>query len=458
MKKRIVTLCVIAVTLLCTIALVACSNDPAPYGDLDQDSYNLRVRFDTGNAVVSGQQEISVVTVYDASKAVTVNGKTGIKICAPDDPSLGDDALTISRNDETDNYFLAGWYTERTPRVDDQGQALDVFGELTSVSGREQGYVYGGKWDFSQDILEVDPGKTYTAEEEALVLYAAWIPYFNYEFYAVNADGKAELVGHSRSIDLTLPTWNEQNGRLTMNGIPEVKNMTFEAAYWDMEMTNAVVDTVDGDGTMVDYEKGICLSHTIKIYTTWLDGTWFKIYNAKQFRENMRPDGHYILYADLDFANEVWPVSLTNNAFTGSIQGNGHTISNVTVTQANTSQTVGGLFGKLDGGASVTNLTFENIEYRLEGGSRMTDSRFGTLCGELAADAILENVAVTSGRFLVGDNCYPSTTYQLGLLIGSGVNPGMDLSGMEAAPLNPETTLFTMTVDKETGSIELSFT
>lgn len=457
MKKRIITLCLVIMILGCVAVLAACSGEGNPYNGLVDDAYGVLVRFETGDAVVNGQQEITLVEVYDASQTVTVGGKTGVKLLAPDDPARGDDKVTISKNDGTSNYFLAGWYTQRQPRVDEQGNPLDRFGQLTSESGREQGYVYSGKWDFSTDVVEIDPAKTYTTAEDSLVLYAAWIPYFTYEFYTVDEAGKATLTGSAQAIDLALPSWSESTGKLSMNNFPTRENMTFEAAYFDAALTQPIEGGIDGDVQLVDKQTGVCTTHVVKIYTTWMEGVWYKVYNAKQFKDNMLMNGNYILCADLDFSNVLWPIAYTTGVFTGSIQGNGHTIKNVTVTQGNTSQERGGLFGSLGAGASLTDVSFENITYTLGAGSIKFGASFGTLCGVLSEEAALENVTVSSSRFLVGDDCYPSDSYTLGLLCGTGNNTRLDLSGITCAPENPETAKIILDVNPETGSVELSF-
>ena len=48
------------------------------------------------------------------------------------------------------------------------------------------------------------------------------------------------------------------------------------------------------------------------------------VYNVEQFLENASVNGNYEIHADLDFAGETWPSSLTYGNFTGSIKGNGH--------------------------------------------------------------------------------------------------------------------------------------
>jgi hypothetical protein len=130
------------------------------------------------------------------------------------------------------------------------------------------------------------------------------------------------------------------------------------------------------------------------------------------------------LEADLDFSNAVWPPALIKSKFSGRILGNGHTISNLNVVQADNSQIYGGLFGSLEDGAAITDLTFENVSFTIQAGSRMQGATFGLLSGSRATGATLENVQVT-GQLLISKNCYPSD-YTIGLLCGSGSTDGVN--------------------------------
>lgn len=98
-------------------------------------------------------------------------------------------------------------------------------------------------------------------------------------------------------------------------------------------------------------------------------------------------DKHYILTADIDFENgylgtigtETYPeTSQPHQHFSGSFDGQGHTISNVRFTRTQTNPRCG-LFGTLDGG-TIRRLTVT--------GAKMADTRKGRYAAILAARAI----------------------------------------------------------------------
>ena len=264
MKKSIKTILAAILLIAFAMSLAACGNKNI-YESLADDGYTIRVRFDASGAFVNDTQNVTIVEAYNENEVVTNSaGKTGIAILAPDDPLRGNAQFKLAKTDGTYNYFQVGWYRERTPVTDANGNALDVFGELVSESKREPAYTYSGKWDFANDVVTSDD-----LTDGEMTLYAAWAPYFTYEFYAKNESGEFEKIGSKQKLTLNIPKENERTGKITMNDFPRVAGMTFEAAYLDEAMTQELTENLDGRSLYVDYEKGIATANVIKIYTTW---------------------------------------------------------------------------------------------------------------------------------------------------------------------------------------------
>jgi hypothetical protein len=200
---------------------------------------------------------------------------------------------------------------------------------------------------------------------------------------------------------------------------------------------------VEGDGT-------------IRLYTAWTEGTWFRISTPKQFYDNARLSGSYILEADLDFTGTMWPLVMSTGEFTGSIVGNGHTISGVTVLQGDNSKINGGLFGVLNASASITDLHFENVTYRIVAGSRMQGPNYGLLAGTVQDGATLSGVTLT-GTIEIGKDCYRPNDYNIGLLCGAGKAPEIDMSGITVTVEDPENNTARVEVNTETGEVTLTF-
>ncbi len=451
MKKFITVIIAATLIIAAAMMLTSCSQWDTPYEKLDEAGNDVSVKFDVGDGMFAGATtDVYVIDVFDYEDfKQNSDGKYEIPLVTPDSTKRGDSAFEVSRT----GYFLAGWYTSRELRVNDSGEALDDFGELTSVSGKPQGYVYSGKWDFETDKLTVDPNEEHSSETPLVTLYAAWIPYYNFEFYT---DNTAEPYATLTTKELKIPQWN--NGALAMKSFPKLENKTLTGVYLDSALTEEVTNSITGE---VDMDKGISLTPTIKVYTTWKSGNWFRIDNMDQFLDNASMDGSYELNCDLDFTDEIWPRAFSNGNFSGSIVGNGHKISNVTVDQTNVNQIYCGLFGTVTESASFKDVSFENITFNLRMGSRFTGSAFGLFAGSVAEGAGFENVSI-SGTFAV----YPEVNVNnagcsYGLLVGTGNNPaGLSFSNITYAKMDDGAIVnqLEITVDGETGAVTLKKT
>lgn len=265
MKNKILkTLAAVALIAL-AMSLAACANGNI-YDSLAKEGYTVKVRFDAGGAFVNDTQNVTIVEVFNEDDVVTNSaGKTGIALLAPDDQIRGEGVFKLSKSDGVNNYFQIGWYRERTPVVDGNGNPLDVFGVPVSESKREQAYTYSGKWNFDEDVI--DPAELTDGE---LTLYAAWAPYFSYEFYSQNESGAFEKIGSKQKITLQIPTVST-TGKISMKDFPKMDGKVFAAAYLDEAMTEQITANLDGRTHFVDYEKGIATEHVIKIYVTWTE-------------------------------------------------------------------------------------------------------------------------------------------------------------------------------------------
>ena len=264
MKKTIKTTVAAILLIAFAMSLAACGNKDI-YDSLADDGYTVKVRFDAGGAYVNDTQNVTIVEVYNQDDAVTNSaGKTGVTLLAPDDPLRKEAQFKLAKIDGTYNYFQIGWYRARTPVVDANGNALDVFGVPVSESKREPAYTYSGKWDFASDVVTSDD-----LTDGEMILYAAWAPFFTYEFYSQNESGVFEKIGSKQKLTLNIPKENEKTGKITMNDFPRVTGKTFVSAYFDEAMTQQITENLDSRALYVDYEKGIATENVIKIYITW---------------------------------------------------------------------------------------------------------------------------------------------------------------------------------------------
>ncbi len=411
MKKLILRLIVAAFAAATVLALAGCAQWKTPYEAIGKDGYNVIVRFDAGDGIFVNTNDVYVVDAFRMTDfAKNQNGEHEIPLISPDS-AFRDKAYTVSR---IGGYFLAGWYTHRELRFDDDGNMLDDFGNITT-DPEKQGYIYDGKWDFENDTLKVDPVEAPTADNAYLTLYAAWIPYFNFALYV---QGESEPFGTATAMNLQLPYW--KNGKQDLGHLPGIEGKSFTGAYYDPECTNEITDSISGE---VDYEHGVTLSPLTKIYTTWRDGEWFRIEKLDQLTKYASSTGCYELTCDIDFAGKTWPRTFTNTGFSGIIDGGGHTIKNITVTQSDPGQLQGGIFKVIDGSAVIKNVTFDNVTYAITAGSRMTGASFGALASAVSEQATFENVIFNASLEIKNNSALilsESKNHTVGVMTGSG--------------------------------------
>ena len=448
MKKILNYVILVAALIVAVTCITACSQWDTPYDGMSEDGYNISIRYDANGGMFAGTNDVTVVDVFRLEDAKTnENGEKEISLIAPDDEGRGQQAFSVTKN----GHFLAGWYQERTPVMDGDVH-LNYKGEPTTDE-REYAYTYSGKWDFSKDTYTIDPNKTYDASEGALTLYAAWVPYFTFQVYVPGENGEYQLAKEQEGIEFVLPEWDDKTGKLDMKKFPTRTGYTLEDVYLDSALTEKVAEKITGT---VDYETGTTSTiEPIRLYTTWREGTWFKITTVDQFIKNSRVDGCYEILADLDFQGKGWPSVFTGKTFTGKIIGNGHQMSNITAIRSDrqTKEQLGGLFGELAATAVIQDVVFENATYRIQGGS-VVDAKIGLLAGNIVSGATLSDITI-SGQLEIGKSVNAYTFKgDWGLLCGYGTFEGIDISNIKCVAAEGNTNV---NIEVDNGIITLTF-
>ena len=431
MKKKIILLCLLVMAVL--MVAVGCGNAD-PYQDNDGDRYNVSVRFDANGGSFTTTDTPVIMDSYNITEmGRNVEGMVEIPLLAPD-AETRKDACSASK----DGCFLVGWYAQCT----DNGDGT---------------FTYAEPWDFENDRLKVDPNGSYSSKDPVLTLYAAWAPEYTVEYYDLES---GDLLGTQKlspagGTNIQLPTWDEETGALDMYKVPAREGYTFMGASYDDKGVQAVEGNVIPHPAVLNMENATVTNGNLKLYTTWRSGQWFRIFTAKQFSKNFSLTGCYELQADLDFTDEIWPTAMMHGNFAGIIEGNGHKISNVNLTQTDNSKLYTGLFGNLTEKALISNVSFENITLTVKKGARVPGAAFGVLAGNISADARIISVSIANSQLLIDSGCYfASDDYVMGLLCGTGT-ADVDTSGITCTAVgdNPEKVSITVTED----ALDVSF-
>lgn len=129
-------------------------------------------------------------------------------------------------------------------------------------------------------------------------------------------------------------------------------------------------------------------------------------------------DAYYRLDADLDFSGvdgkngDFTPLFNNTKQFKGHLDGNGHKIANMYISNTNV---YNGIFGYIGFGASVKNLTIDNVELKSTKGSELY---LGTLAG--CSEGTLDNVTVKNIK-ITHEGSGSSKQY-IGGLVGVNTN------------------------------------
>ncbi|MBQ9804947.1 MAG: hypothetical protein IJW49_00335 [Clostridia bacterium] len=440
----------------CSASEVKIAIDKASNNE-DGDDYSIRIEFDPNGGWLKGRGGVTVIEMYNED-----NGD--FKIPDPNDESKRGSTGLLKPT--RDGYFLAGWYREREEvGTDKNGNPL---------------YRFSGRWDFETDVFKVDPKKNYDPDEAALVLYAAWIPYFDYDIYYVDIDDDGTILSGSEptfletvsTTDLLMPDWdisfdsdgklkNDCTGKMKHVNFPTREGMTFEAAYYDAELSQKIETNVN----ILDYvdpETGMAKAESIRVYSTWKEGEWYKIYTYSQFSKEFHPDAHFYICDDISFSNKNWnKENVSSDEFTGAIvgfEGQTYTLSGVSVNiKQPQNASAWGLFGQLGSEATIQNICFKNVELKIHTDQKYSgNTYFGLLAGKNLG-ATLENVKIENGtiHFLNDyniNNLNGLGYYGILFAVGSGegvetVNLGFDADKCSGAAIY---------LDSETGMLHVS--
>ena len=429
MNRKLKMLLLALLILVSVPFLTGCAQEANPYEKNDAENFSVSVKFDANGGFFTTNTSV-IVDSFNVSEMAAQNGQVQIPLLSPDNSLRGNDAFTVINN----GHFLAGWYTDRQETAD--------------------GYVYSGKWDFEKDRVAVDVSGTYTATEPVLTLYAAWAPVFSVEFYDLSSGEYLETYTFNPQevTEIRVPKLDEESGAMEMFKFPQRKGYTYVGAHYDAAATMPVdTETLVHPG-MLDEATGTAKDTVMQLYVDWMEGEWYHIYNVEQFLDNASVSGNYIIHADLDFEGEIWPSSLMHGNFTGTIQGNGHTFSNISIEQTNNSKVNAGLFGYLTETANITDLKLDNVTFTIKSGTRVAGTCYGLFAGNISSDATISGVTIENSTLQVDSGCYfGADDYAIGLICGMG-SADIDASGITTAAVGdyPETVVITVNGDAVT--------
>lgn len=483
MKKKICTILSLSCIAAACVFAAGCAEKSA-VDKLREAGCKVFVTYNANGGKFIGTEKVYLldgINPDDSCWTKSDDGKTHIKLTDPTNklrPTGTTDKMTLTKTE----YSLAGWYRNRELLKDEKGNALDEAGnvltqkdemyflKLTNGDGSERkvtvcdgqyfyegeasdggivkdtatnkyvyerskaeakiaemvtpAYSYSGYWDFATDEIEYAESDG----EVSLTLYAGWVPYYQYYYYAKNDSGEWEKYGttyfdyvlsssgnekYADQGEMYLPNW--QGGKGAMNyshtyidkstkEFPSIAGKTFKAAYADEKCKQQYTDKITHNGTL-DPATALPKDRIQNVYVEFYDEEMFKIETAEQLEANAKTNGSYEILNDLDFEKTTWPAVFTTGAFTGkmfSATDKSVTLKNVKAQYSATTAN-GGLFGLIAAGAQLRNLRFENVTMDFASVTcSETDTGYGLFSGNVDEAAQIKNVTVSGAKLRLG--------------------------------------------------------
>ena len=440
MNKFLKALIPVVLSVGVILTLTACKARENPYKDNANDGYTVNVRYDANGGSFATNTSV-IVDSYNPDNFA--DGK--ITLFAPNDSNRKN-----PYNAQNTGFVLAGWYTEREPVVDENGNHLDYAGNIAEETGLTPAYTFSGYWDFASDKLDVN-----TLHGDTITLYAAWVPEFSFEFYTKDANGDFVLMTSMIATpgqELTLPAINQVSGKVDANDFPSLVGKTYDVAgiYLDSTLQNAVTGEKLTHSGIINYETAEAENSVMKVYLDLLEGDWYFITSADQLIANANPSAHYVIGADLDFDGKKWPLS---SNFSGSIHGNGYTISNISIEQNKIeTNSVYGIFKTVKAGAEIKDVNFANAKLSILQGNSKPNISYGLFAGKIEAGVTISNVTL-SGEIVISANAYNGVANGNGSVYAVGLVAGV---GYENCSIDYSNIVLTALDDSDTVALELT--
>lgn len=191
MNKKIKLLIISCILVLLSLFVVSCSSNDDVYEQYNESGYTVSVKFDANGAYFGSAGNLYLLDTYnfDSLKTSEDGNKKELFLIDPNSLFRKKEDRYNMGSSTVKGYFFAGWYKDRTPILDENGQQKKD--DLNNPM-----YSYSGYCDLSLPMayeIDANPEQPYTADNPVLTLYAAWVRTPTVEIYEL-IDGKETCV------------------------------------------------------------------------------------------------------------------------------------------------------------------------------------------------------------------------------------------------------------------------
>ncbi len=198
---------------------------------------------------------------------------------------------------------------------------------------------------------------------------------------------------------------------------------TFATKAWT---DNSAGDCIDGFGNVTN-RNNMAEGHSDPLVWILHKNSPTQISTAAMLNGAVRADlaGNFIQTAHIDLSSySNWePIGTTGNSFTGSYDGNGYTISNLTINRPDEDNI--GLFGHISGGATLNNISLLDVTVtgKAKVGGLVGLNYMGTITDCYATGSVTGNEQV--GGLVGSDLGNMTNSYATGNVVGNNTVGGL---------------------------------
>ncbi len=409
LKKILVVATVMVVSLTAGI-FSACSYGLDQEQKKKQEGYNCTVTYDANGGTYGSNSSITYALVKENSLAPApgyVDSKTQASVKVPTRQNYQLINETEATNEDERNAAAIAsksWFQAKT---DEKGNVV-YEGE---GDNKTPVLVTGTPWNFAKDRVTED-----------ITLVAKWTKVYRFILCLTEEveDENGQTIIQEKEVrsytvnpgaTIADKLYDKKDNELFRRADyirPKISNYTFLDFYMDEELTTQMPldlvhpGTYTQDVTVIDPETNQEVTQTVetndvKIYVKYLKGRFDLISQANI--KALTGVSQWYLVENVDLTNaKVWSALDT---FSGTIYGNGFTMSNMTVTTLAMNVQGGGynthsIFGKMNG--LIENITFENFTLKVDTQFGVSgifgEQRLSFLAYNFGAKGLLDNVTL----------------------------------------------------------------
>ncbi len=348
-------ICCLTVLLLGTL-LVAC-NDYKP----DHYDYLVTFCYNLGDDISGNAPDVYLGVLDPEGDGAYVGIRPGY------DPDTFSEASIAG-------YYLDGWYW---PKLDEKkNPVMDEHGRV----------MLDKEFNFKQDKIEKDT-----------TLYAKLLESPKIFFKDADTDETISMIDGKK------PGTQRAKPSTSLAPKKEVDGETYTFLgkyYWDKACTQEF---------SFPYTFG---KDSVNVYCKFVKGEWTLVETVKDFNNAVVKGENIYLMNDLDFAGQ----SYTPRNYNGELNGNNHTIKNISMSynlNRNNNGTNIGIFGTLMAGSYIHDITFEGVTIKIETTyTGIIGVNIGSLAGEAKEGARMNNIKI-SGQMTCDENTHLAEDDQL---------------------------------------------